>query len=156
MAITTQRCRFKELPIRLSIHNPCGSSTWQLLCRCGFLLDGSRQARDRRVAGSPCLPLAGRELPLLDQRLSSLPAVSRQSTQYVASFEMLALNVAAGYGVGICTQSRIERAHGWGLIMRSLVDGPYEVVTYLQRPYVQATPATERFERRALQVAATI
>ena len=94
--------------------------------------------------------------PLLDQRLSSLPAVRQQSTQYVASFEMLALKVAAGYGVGISTQSRIERAHGWGLSMRSLVDGPYEVVTYLQRPYVQATPATERFERRALQVAVTI
>lgn len=28
-----------------------------------ILLDGSRQARDRRFAGSPCLPLAGRELP---------------------------------------------------------------------------------------------
>lgn len=80
----------------------------------------------------------------------------QQSTQYVASFEMLALKVAAGYGVGISTQSRIERAHGWGLSMRSLADGPYEVVTYLQRPYVQATPATERFERRALQVAVTI
>ena len=94
--------------------------------------------------------------PLLDQRLSSLPAVRQQSTQYVASFEMLALKVAAGYGVGISTQSRIERAHGWGLSMRSLADGPYEVVTYLQRPYVQATPATDRIERRALQVAVTI
>ncbi len=37
--------------------------------------------------------------------------------------------------------------------MRTLADGPYEIVTYLQRPHAQADSAAEQFERRALQVA---
>lgn len=50
---------------------------------------------------------------LLDQRLSFLP-LSQQSIQHVTSFEMMALWVTAGYGVGLSAQSRIERAHAWG------------------------------------------
>lgn len=90
--------------------------------------------------------------PLLDEELTALMPLDQQNVQRVTSFEMMALWVAAGYGVGIAAHSRIVRAHGWGLSMRPLADGPYEVVTYLQRPYVQAE-ATDRFERRALQVA---
>ncbi len=37
--------------------------------------------------------------------------------------------------------------------MRPLSDGPYEVVTYLQRRHLPANSVAERFERRALQVA---
>ena len=91
---------------------------------------------------------------LLDQRLSSLP-LSQQSIQHVTSFEMMALWVAAGYGVGLSAQSRLERAHAWGIAMRPLSDGPYEIVTHLQRPSGQANPISERFEHRALQVART-
>ncbi|MFO6231843.1 LysR substrate-binding domain-containing protein, partial [Pseudomonas aeruginosa] len=65
---------------------------------------------------------------LLDQRLSFLP-LSQQSIQHVTSFEMMALWVTAGYGVGLSAQSRIERAHAWGITMRPLSDGPYEIVT---------------------------
>lgn len=90
---------------------------------------------------------------LLDQRLSSLPSVSQQSIQHVTSFEMIALWVAAGYGVGITTQSRIEHARGREISTRPLSDGPYEVVTHLQRPKGQANPVSDRFERRALQIA---
>lgn len=91
--------------------------------------------------------------PLLDQRLSSLLPAGQQTYQSVTSFEMMALWVAAGYGVGITAQSRIERARGWGLSMRPLSDGPYEIVTYLQQLHEPTNPASERFERRALQVA---
>ncbi|WAH56710.1 LysR family substrate-binding domain-containing protein [Pseudomonas silvicola] len=90
---------------------------------------------------------------LLDQRLSSLPSVSQQCIQRVTSFEMMALWVAAGYGVGISAQSRIEHARGWEISTRPLSDGPYEVVTHLQRPNGQANPVSDRFEGRALQVA---
>ncbi|HDX2367898.1 TPA: substrate-binding domain-containing protein [Escherichia coli] len=90
--------------------------------------------------------------PLLDEQLVALMPLDQQNVQRVTSFEMMALWVAAGYGVGIAAHSRIVRAHGWGLSMRPLADGPYEVVTYLQRPHVQVE-ATDRFERRALQVA---
>lgn len=89
---------------------------------------------------------------LLDERLASLMPVDQGNIQRVTSFEMLALWVAAGYGVGVSARSRIERAHGWGITMRPLADGPYEMVTYLQRPYAQAEPVVERFERRAMQV----
>lgn len=91
--------------------------------------------------------------PLLDERLASLTPVDQENILPTTSFEMMALWVSAGYGVGVCAQSRIERAHQWGIGMRPLVDGPYEIVTYLQRPYRQADSAAERFERRALQVA---
>ena len=78
--------------------------------------------------------------------------VGQESNRRVTSFEMMALWVAAGYGVGVSARSRIERAHGWGITVRPLADGPYEIVTYLQRPQGQADSVSERFERRALQV----
>ena len=66
---------------------------------------------------------------------------------------MMALWVAAGYGVGVSAQSRIARAHAWDLTMRPLSDGLYQVITYLLRPTEQFNAAAERFEHRALQVA---
>ncbi|MFT3849535.1 MAG: LysR substrate-binding domain-containing protein [Propionivibrio sp.] len=90
---------------------------------------------------------------LLDERLASLTPVDQENIQQVTSFEMMALWVAAGYGVGVSAQSRIEHGHGWGITVRPLADGPYEIVTYLQRPHGQASSVVERFERRALQVA---
>lgn len=90
--------------------------------------------------------------PPLDERLASLMPTDQENIQRVTSFEMLALWVAAGYGVGVSARSRIERAHGWGITVRPLADGPYEIVTYLQRPHAQADSVSERFERRAMQV----
>ena len=91
--------------------------------------------------------------PLLDERLASLMPVDQENILPATSFEMMALWVSAGYGIGVCAQSRIERAHQWGIGMRPLADGPYEIVTYLQRPHAQADSAAKRFERRALQIA---
>lgn len=88
--------------------------------------------------------------PLLDERLASLMPVDQENVQQVTSFEMLALWVAAGYGVGISARSRIERAHEWGITMRPLADSPYEIMTHLLRPHGTINPAAERFERRAL------
>lgn len=93
--------------------------------------------------------------PLLDRRLSFLPPVDQKNIQHVPSFEMMALWVGAGYGIGVTMQSRIEQARGWKIGMRLLADGPYEVVTHLLRPQGEANSAVERFERRAIQVART-
>lgn len=90
---------------------------------------------------------------LLDHRLLSHPPADQQNLQYVTSFEMMALWVSAGYGVGVSAQSRIKRAHEWGLRMRPLDDGPYEIVTHLHRPLGQVNSVSERFEHRALQIA---
>ncbi|KPX51077.1 hypothetical protein ALQ57_01046 [Pseudomonas amygdali pv. hibisci] len=91
--------------------------------------------------------------PLVDERLASLMPVDQESFHQVASFEMMALWVAAGYGVGVSAQSRIDRARGWGITLRPLADGPYEIVTYLQRLHTKRDSVSERFERRALQIA---
>ena len=91
--------------------------------------------------------------PLLDEKLASLMPLDQENIQQVTSFEMMALWVAAGYGVGVSARSRIEHGHGWGITMRPLADGPYEIVTYLQRPHAQTDAVFERFERRALEVA---
>lgn len=90
---------------------------------------------------------------LLAERLTSLLPADEKGIEQVTSFEMMALWVAAGYGIGVSAQSRIERAHGWGIAMRPLSDGPYQIGTYLQRPYRKTNPVAERFERRALQIA---
>ena len=90
---------------------------------------------------------------LLAERLTSLLPADEKSIEQVTSFEMMALWVAAGYGIGVSAQSRIERAHGWEIAMRPLSDGPYQIGTYLQRPYRKTNPVAERFERRALQIA---
>ena len=91
--------------------------------------------------------------PMLDQQLLALAPTGKQSVQYVASFEIMALWISSGYGIGISGQSRIERAHGWGITMRPFADSLYEIGTYLQRPHGQADSVVERFERRALQIA---
>ncbi|MHC6224671.1 substrate-binding domain-containing protein [Pseudomonas sp. X10] len=91
----------------------------------------------------------------LDERLSNLLPTGRQNIQYVTSFGLLATWVAAGYGVGVSSQSRIAHAHRWGITMRPLIDGPYEIVTHLQRPKEETSSVVDRFERRALQVAGT-
>ncbi|MBN0273763.1 LysR family transcriptional regulator, partial [Pseudomonas aeruginosa] len=90
---------------------------------------------------------------LLDHLLLSHLPVYQQNLQYVTSFELMALWVSAGYGVGVSAQSRIKHAPGWGVSMRPLDDGPYEIVAHLHRPQGQANPVSERFERRALQIA---
>lgn len=41
--------------------------------------------------------------------LLSHPPADQQNLQYVTSFEMMALWVSAGYGVGLSAQSRIKR-----------------------------------------------
>lgn len=105
------------------------------------------------LQGHPIYRWQAEDCPLLDGRLASLMPLDEENIQRATSFEMLALWVAAGYGIGVSAQTRIERAHGWGITMRPLADGPYEIVTYLQRRHAQADSASERFERRAMQVA---
>ena len=89
---------------------------------------------------------------LLEQRLSALRPADRQNIRSVTSFEMMALWVAAGYGVGVSAQSRIEHARAWEITMRPLSDGPYQIVTHLLLPNRRASPISERFERRARKV----
>lgn len=91
---------------------------------------------------------------LLDEQLAFLTPVGQERILQTTSFEMMALWVRAGYGVGVSAQSRIESARRWGIGMRLLTDSPYEIVVYLQRPHADSMSISERFEERALRVAA--
>ncbi|EDV5272580.1 LysR family transcriptional regulator [Salmonella enterica subsp. enterica serovar Mbandaka] len=105
------------------------------------------------LQGYPIYRWPAETCPLLDERLASLMPVDQENVVRATSFEMMALWVAAGYGVGVSAQLRIEHAHGWGIGMRPLADGTYKIVTHLLRPLAQADSAAERFERRAQQIA---
>lgn len=100
----------------------------------------------------PVFRWPGENSPRLDDRLSSVLPGHRRDIRGVTSFGLLALWVAAGYGNGISAQSRIAHAHAWGLSLRPLAGGPYQIITYLLRPVGHPKSALERFERRALQV----
>lgn len=101
----------------------------------------------------PVLRWPAEVCPLLEQHLSSPQSTSQWNVHRVPSFESMALWVSAGFGLGLSAQSRIWHARGWQVDMRPLSDGPYQIVTRLQRPPNQINPVAERFEHRALRVA---
>jgi len=96
--------------------------------------------------------------PLLDQQMIAHLPKKPCDIQCVTSFEMMALRVAAGYGIGITAQSRIVHARAWNICMRPLLsdsDASFEIVTYWLCPDGKADPACTRFAHRARQVAKT-
>jgi len=120
-------------------------SRYPLLRHAKLTLDDVRDYPIFRWQAEPC--------PLLNRQM----AEDKQSfnIQYVPSFEMLALWVAAGYGIGITAQSRITRARAWEISMRPLLsdsDKPFEVVTHMLRRHKEPGAALVRFTRRAQQV----
>lgn len=91
----------------------------------------------------------------LEQQLSALGGGRRDAIQEVTSFDMLALQVATGYGVGVTAESRSARAGGWGITMRPFSDGPYELVTYLSWAATRSNPIAEQFIQRMRLIAAS-
>ncbi|MFC4729434.1 LysR substrate-binding domain-containing protein [Coralloluteibacterium thermophilus] len=69
------------------------------------------------------------------------------------SFELMAVQVAAGYGVGLAPRPLLEQSRNWGVIMRPLTDSTHWVGTHLIRPERGNSPAIERFLRRGQTVA---
>lgn len=70
------------------------------------------------------------------------------------SFALMAVFVAAGYGIGIAPRSSITQARKLGIVMRPLAGGLHDVGMGLFRPTNGADPASERFAMRAHRVAA--
>ena len=77
------------------------------------------------------------------------PAIPYRST----SFALMAVQVAAGYGVGIAPRPLLERSRNWGVVMRSLADSTYRFGTHLIRPERADSPAIDRFFKRGQTVA---
>lgn len=71
----------------------------------------------------------------------------------VTSFDLLAVLVAAGYGIGIAPQNCIINARNRGIVMRPILGTPQWSYTCLFRPAAALSPATERFVERASRIA---
>ncbi|HDS1367940.1 TPA: LysR substrate-binding domain-containing protein [Stenotrophomonas maltophilia] len=72
----------------------------------------------------------------------------------ITSFPLMAVFVAAGYGIGIALRSRIAQARSQGIVLRPLAGEPRKVSLGLFRPRHNTAPETERFAMRAQRVAA--
>ena len=90
----------------------------------------------------------------LSQQVAARFGSEMHPIKEVTSFDLLAVQVAAGFAVGIAPRSQIARAHGWGVAMRPLANGPHLIRTQLLLPVEGWTPAVERFAERAVKVAA--
>lgn len=73
----------------------------------------------------------------------------------MTSFALMAVLVAAGYGIGIAPQSRIVQARHQGIVMRRLAGAPHEIGMGLFRRRDSTGLAADRFARRAHRVAAS-
>lgn len=91
----------------------------------------------------------------LSQQVDVLFGPGKHPAQEATSFELMALLVASGYGVGIAPRSRIVQARAWGIAIRPLADGPYLIRTQLLLPSRGCVPAVERFAERAAKITET-
>lgn len=77
---------------------------------------------------------------------STNPAL--QVTEYVTSFELMAVMVSAGYGIGFAAKSRIVAARKLEIAMRPIAGKPSTIVTYLMKPSPSLPPSVERLVNR--------
>lgn len=96
-----------------------------------------------------------RSCEALCKQVDALLGPDKHSARELTSFELMAVLVAAGYGVGIAPRSRIVQARGWGVAMRPLANGPYLIRTQLLQSPQGHAPAAARFIERAAKVTAT-
>lgn len=102
----------------------------------------------------PLLQWRLRTCEALGQQVDALLASEERPARDIASFELMTVLVAAGYGVGIAPRSNIIRARGWGVAMRPLANGPYIIQTQLLQLSQGWTPTVERLAERAATIAA--
>ncbi|HCE5827406.1 TPA: LysR family substrate-binding domain-containing protein [Pseudomonas aeruginosa] len=91
-----------------------------------------------------CPPLCQKVQELLDSANTALNIID-----HVKSFELMAVLVAAGYGIGFAGKSRIDAARKLGVVMRPLAGSPNDLSTYLLRTHNAPSSFTERLIKRA-------
>lgn len=91
-----------------------------------------------------CEPLSHQVMEFLNSATSKLNVVD-----HAKSFELMAVLVAAGYGIGFAGKSRIDTARKLGIVMRPLAGSPNDLSTYLLRAQNAPSPFTERLIERA-------
>ena len=90
-----------------------------------------------------CEPLSGLIDSLLRTQRSHRPCI------LVQSYEVMVVMILAGYGVGIGLQSRLAGLRVPHIASRPLAGSQSNLTTYLLQPSSGATPAHDRFARRA-------
>lgn len=89
-------------------------------------------------------PLRGQVMQLVNSVSPKLNVVD-----HAKSFELMAVLVAAGYGIGFAAKSRIDTARKLGVVMRPLAGSPNDLSTYLLRTHNAPSSFTERLIERA-------
>ncbi|MCI2810335.1 MULTISPECIES: LysR substrate-binding domain-containing protein [Alcaligenaceae] len=89
------------------------------------------------------------------ERLLVCPQIKPPSQEWVRSFDMMALLVAAGYGIGFGAMSRIVALQPMGIVMRPLAGEPIPVHTHLVLRQTEPSPAVRRLIKRARAIGET-
>lgn len=98
-----------------------------------------------------------RHYPLIQACIAPNDELLRQldcPTQCASSFELMAVLVAAGYGVGVSLSSRISQAHNWGIVERPLAGKAHSIRAQMLLPSSRKEPAIDRFAERAAKITA--
>lgn len=91
-----------------------------------------------------CEPLNHLVKELLNSAKATLNVVD-----HARSFELMAVLVAAGYGIGFAGKSRINAARKLGIVVRPLAGLPNYLYTYLLRSHSMRSSSAERLIERA-------
>ncbi|MBA4681703.1 MAG: LysR family substrate-binding domain-containing protein [Pseudomonas sp.] len=87
----------------------------------------------------------GQQIDSLLKAAKTVPAIAEQ----VQSVELMMALIAAGYGIGICTKSRISALHRMGIVMRPLAGKPHYITTHLVQRCQPRSNAVDRLIQRA-------
>ncbi|UBT80461.1 transcriptional regulator [Pseudomonas amygdali] len=117
-------------------------------------------ARSPLLAHAAITPQALQHYPVIQTESASNPHMEAlltqidRSPQKTTSFELLAVLVAAGYGIGIAPRALIEQVRHWGITLRPFAGGPFVIQAQLHWPASKREPAADRFAKRAARIAA--
>ncbi|MCC4113966.1 LysR family substrate-binding domain-containing protein [Aromatoleum toluclasticum] len=140
LALNSQPLWVDELALAIPLRSP-------LLAHAEVSLDA--------LLHYPLLRWCLRACDALSQQVDALFGSEERSAQEIASFELMVVLVAAGYGVGIAPRSCVVQARCRGVAMRPLANGPYLIRTQLLQSSHECAPAVRRFAERAAKVTAT-
>lgn len=103
----------------------------------------------------PLILWNGKGCEILRQQIDSLLESAETElhvAERVTSFGLMAVLIAAGYGIGFCTQSWISACRTMDIEIRPLADQPHYVTTYLIHLHQPLTSPVDRLIRRAQQL----
>jgi DNA-binding transcriptional LysR family regulator len=94
-------------------------------------------------------PLACKEISRQVHDLLTSVKDAVEIVQYVPSFELMAVLVAAGYGIGLSGRAHIAADRNSQIVMRPLRGQPPQLTTHLVYLEMLECPRVRRFARRA-------